>query len=66
MKGGGKMGRDPYGEIGPCTSVLIVEVYDDTGWVSDSVEEMSRDHCTCGDERSTSTLVYEPSLHVCV
>lgn len=54
MKGGGEMGRDPCGEIYPYASVLTEEVYDDTGWVSDSVDKMSRDHYGFGgDQRST-------------
>jgi hypothetical protein len=43
-KDGGEMGGDLCGEVYPCASALIVEVYDDAGWVSDGVDEMSGDH----------------------
>ena len=44
MKDSSEMGCDPCGEIYPCASTLIVEVYDDAGWVSDSIDEVSGDH----------------------
>jgi len=42
------LGRDLRGEVYLCASALVVEVYDDTGWVSDGVDEMSGDHFVQG------------------
>lgn len=44
MKDSGEAGCDLCGEVYPSASAPIVEVYDDAGWVSDSVDEMSGDH----------------------
>ena len=44
MKDSSEAGCDPCGEVYPSAPALIVKVYDDAGWVSDSVDEMSGDH----------------------
>ena len=56
MKDGGEVGRDPRWEIRVRASALVVEVYYGLGWVSDGVDEVSRDHIckvSLGDHRSS-------------
>jgi hypothetical protein len=54
LKDRGEMGCDLRGEVYPCVSPLVVEVYNYAGWVPDSVDEMSGDHFV--HERSTAIL----------
>lgn len=44
VKDGGEMGGDMCGEVYLHACTLIIEVYYDTGWVSDGVHKMSGDH----------------------
>jgi len=65
------VGRDLRGEVYLCASALVVEVYDDTGWVLDGVDEMSGDHfvqgglvgdrCPALSERRTVDWLSRPS-----
>ena len=48
MEDSGEMRRDIVGKVHLCTSTLLVEVYNDTGWISDGVHEMSRNHFAQG------------------
>jgi hypothetical protein len=44
IEDGGKVRRDMRWKFRLCISTLIVEVYNDTGWISDGVEDTSGDH----------------------
>jgi len=48
VKDSGEVGRDPSWEVRICAAALIVEVYYDTGWVSDGVDRVSGDHFVKG------------------
>ena len=48
VKEGGEVGRDPSWEVHVRAPPLIVEVYDDAGWVSDGVNKVSGDHFVKG------------------
>lgn len=44
MKDSSEMGRDLSGKVYPSVCAPVIEVYNDAGWVLDSVDEMSRGH----------------------
>ena len=48
VKDGGKVGRDPSWEVHIRALAPVVEVYDDTGWVSDGVDKVRGDHFVKG------------------
>lgn len=56
VKDGGKVGCDPGWEVRIGAPALVVEVYDDAGWVLDGVDKASGDHFVkvgWGDHRSS-------------
>ena len=48
MEHGGEVGRDASWEVYIRAFAFVIEVYDDLGWVSDGVDEVSGDHFVQG------------------